>query len=112
MMKCEFENMIGKEVSVETFEMYNAMYLATDLSKQEFVELLNIKAIPESEEAIARRAQAEAFKNQIREQIATLQEELDSCKCWLEFDINGKVYWTREIKRIRNEIKALKWVIA
>lgn len=111
-MKCEFENMVGKEVSVETFEMYNAMYLATDLSKQEFVELLNIKAIPESEEAVARRAQAEAFKSQIREQIATLQEELESCKCWLEFDINGKTYWTREIKRIRNEIKALKWVIA
>ena len=112
MMKCEFEALVGKEVSTETFEVYNKMYLATDLSKEEFVGLLNIKAIPESEEAIARRAEAEAFKNQIREQIASLQEELENCKAWLAFDPSEETYWKREIKRIRNEIKALKLVIA
>ena len=57
MMKCEFEELIGKEVSYETFEMYESMYMALpeNISKADFVNMLNIKAIPESEEAIHRR---------------------------------------------------------
>lgn len=112
MMKCEFENLVGKEVSCETFELYNQMYLATDLSKQEFVKLLNIKSIPESEEALARKAASEEFKQEIQKEISDLKQELENCKYWLEFDIAGKTYWKREIKRIKNEITQLRLVIA
>lgn len=72
MMKCEFETLIGKEVSYETFKMYESMYsaLPENISKVDFVNMLNIKAIPESEEAIERRKKREEFINDIKDQIA------------------------------------------
>ena len=56
MMKQEFEQLIGKEVSYDTFRIYEEMYLAApeSVTKQVFVQMLNIDAIPESEEAIER----------------------------------------------------------
>ena len=57
MMKQEFEQLIGKEVSYDTFRIYEEMYLAApeSVTKQVFVQMLNIDAIPESEEAIERK---------------------------------------------------------
>ena len=52
MMKEEFERLAKIEVSQETYsKVIEPMYLATDLSMQEFVKLLNVKAfaIPKSE---------------------------------------------------------------
>lgn len=48
MLKEEFELMIGKKVSCETFEQYNKMYSSCEFGKQEFIKLLNIDAIPEN----------------------------------------------------------------
>lgn len=106
MMKCEFEEMIGKEVTAETFEMYETMYLALPetVNKQQFVAMLDIKAIPESPEAIARRAENERVKAEIKNNIAELkaeikdkQNEIENMKSWVSFgDENG--YWKREIK--------------
>lgn len=72
MMKCEFEELIGKEVSYETFEMYESMYsaLPENISKVDFVNMLNIKAIPESEYAIRRREEKERFISDIKDEIA------------------------------------------
>lgn len=60
MMKYEFEEMVGKEVSVETYEIYEKMYMALPegITKQQFVGMLNISAIPESEDAIERKRKA------------------------------------------------------
>lgn len=106
MMKCEFEEMIGKEVTAETFEMYETMYLALPetVNKQQFVAMLDIKAIPESPEAIARRAENERVKAEIKNNIAELkaeikdkQNEIENMKSWVSFgDEDG--YWKREIK--------------
>lgn len=65
MMKQEFEAMVGKEVTVETFEMYERMYMLTPetVSKQEFVKMLNIDAIPEDPKAIERRKERLEFVN-------------------------------------------------
>lgn len=110
MMKCEFEQMIGKEVTVETFEMYEAMYLALpeNVNKQQFVEMLNIKAIPESPEAIARRAEREKFIAEIKAKIAELKAEYD--------EENRKyffiAYSEKRKKEIKAEIKMLKQIIA
>lgn len=56
-MKCEFEKMIGKEVSTETFKIYEAMYMALpeSIDKQQFVEMLKIKAIPGIVEKTAKK---------------------------------------------------------
>lgn len=46
MMKEEFERLAKIEVTHETYsKIIEPMYLATDLSKQEFVKLLNLKAL-------------------------------------------------------------------
>lgn len=53
MMKHEFEEIAGYEVSWETYnDVIEPMYMATNLTKQEFVKLIDKKAValPTSEE--------------------------------------------------------------
>lgn len=46
MMKAEFERIAGYKVSEETYaKVIEPMYLATDLSKKDFVKILNRKAL-------------------------------------------------------------------
>lgn len=73
---------LGKEVSYETFRIYEEMYLAApeSVTKQKFVEMLNIAAIPESEEAIARKERAAEFRKEIDEKIAELKKWLEMTK--------------------------------
>lgn len=69
MMKCEFEERVGKQVTEETFQLYNKMYLATDVDKDTFVSMLNIKAIPEDPESAARRIEREKYRESIKNAI-------------------------------------------
>lgn len=126
MMKQEFEQMIGKEVSYETFRIYEEMYLAApeSVTKQKFVEMLNIAAIPESEEAIARKERAAEFRKEIDEKIAELKKWLEMTKD----DPKRYLEWSKEpdgerwkvdvkikqgqIKRYRAEIATLKMLAA
>ena len=130
MMKCEFETLIGKEVSYETFEMYESMYsaLPETISKVDFVNMLNIKAIPESEEAIERRKKREEFINDIKDQIAGkkadikyFEQENERYRSYIaeeESKEDIKLYrgWirgnNRYIEKLRAEIKELKFLIA
>ena len=130
MMKCEFETLIGKEVSYETFEMYESMYsaLPENISKVDFVNMLNIKAIPESEEAIERRKKIEEFINDIKDQIAGkkadikyFEQENERYRRYIEEEESKegvKLYrnWirgnNRYIEKLRAEIKELKFLIA
>ena len=130
MMKCEFETLIGKEVSYETFEMYESMYsaLPENISKVDFVNMLNIKAIPESEEAIERRKKREEFINDIKDQIAGkkadikyFEQENERYRRYIEEEESKegvKLYrnWirgnNRYIEKLRAEIKELKFLIA
>lgn len=103
MMKSEFETMIGKEVTVETFELYNAMYTALPerINKQHFVKMLNIDAIPESPEAIARKEERARFIAQIKQEIAKLKEEYEE-----ENNEWERTYYPAYSARRRKEIKA------
>lgn len=132
MMKCEFEALTGKEVSDETFKMYEAMYLALpdNIGKVDFVSMINIKAIPESEEAIYRRMEKEQLIHDIKQQIADLEEKIKYeqrniayCKCCLEEVLPDEKEWVKDYKRwiacskriisqYRAEIKQLKQIIA
>ncbi len=48
-MKCEFEKLAGRTVTVEQYDAIERLYVETDLSKQEFVKSIKplLKAIPE-----------------------------------------------------------------
>lgn len=113
MMKCEFEEMIGKEVSVETFEKYEAMYFALpeNVNKQQFVEMLNIEAIPESSEAIARRAEREKIIEEIKTKIVELKVEYEQENSETEKYFFPS-YSAKRRKEIKAEIKMLKQIIA
>ena len=76
MMKAEFEQRIGKTIAWETWERYEAMYMAVDVDKDTFVAMLNVKAIPEDPRAIAARAEDEAIKKEKRAEVKRLSEEI------------------------------------
>lgn len=71
MLKEEFERMIGKEVEWETYELYNTMYTALpdSVDKQQFVAMLNIDRIPESEASKQRKEERAQLIAQIKEEI-------------------------------------------
>ena len=120
MMKCEFEEMVGKEVTVETFDLYNAMYMATDVSKQEFVSMLDVKAIPEAPEAIERREKAEARRKAMREEIAKIKTEIERLKGMRElyrtpldeFDKREFKWYGECIAREKARIAEIKFLMA
>ena len=130
MLKSEFENMIGKQVTYSTFHMYEDMYsvLPENINKQQFVAMLNIDAIPEDPEAIERRKEKEWFDNDIKDQIASkradikyFEEENDRYRRYMteaESKEGAKLYrsWirgnNRQIEQLRAEIKQLKWLLA
>lgn len=121
MMKQEFEQMVGKEVTVETFEMYEAMYMALpeSVNKQQFVAMLNIAAIPESEEAIARRESAERRRKAILEEIDELKQEWSNLaerrKLWAtradDFEKNEYKWLGIRIERVKSRIRELKFFL-
>lgn len=130
MLKEEFENMIGKQVTYDTFKLYENMYTALPetVNKQQFVEMLNIDAIPEDPEAIERRKKREEFINDTKYQIAGkkaeikyFEQENERYRRYIEEEESKegiKLYrnWirgnNRYIEKLRAEIKELKWLIA
>lgn len=130
MLQSEFEEMIGKQVTYDTFHMYENMYsaLPENINKHQFVDMLNIDAIPEDPEAIERRQERERFVSDIKEQIAgkkadikyfeqeneryrsyIAEEESKECIKLYRNWIRGN---NRYIEKLRAEIKELKWIIA
>ena len=130
MLKSEFENMIGKQVTYDTFQMYENMYsaLPENINKQQFVDMLNIDAIPEDPEAIERRKKREEFINDIKYQIEGKKAEIkyferenERYRSYIaeeESKEDVKLYRSyiksnnRYIEKLRVEIKELKWLIA
>lgn len=124
MMKEEFESMIGKEVDAEIFRMYEAMYLACpeNVTKQDFVALLDISKIPESERAIKAREEARQARetaraavrgeiNELKERIRTREidikeSELDALKGFFLWGDAASEKRHRAI--MRNDIKAMR----
>ena len=130
MLKSEFEEMIGKQVTYDTFHMYENMYsaLPENINKQQFIKMLNIESIPEDPEAIERRQERERFVSDIKYQIEVKEAEI---KCFEQGNKRYRRYieeeeskeriklyrnWirgnNRYIEKLRAEIKELKWSIA
>lgn len=130
MLKEEFENMIGKQVTYDTFKLYESMYTALpeNINKQQFVDMLNIDAIPEDPEAIERRKERERFANEVKDQIAIkrndiryFEQENERYRRYMteqasEESIRLYRSWikanNRNIAQLRSEVKELRWLIA
>lgn len=126
MLKEEFENMIGKQVTYDTFKLYENMYTALPetVNKQQFVAMLNIEAIPEDPEAIERRQERERFVSDIKDQIAAkkadikyFEQENERYRSYIameESKLEARFYRNfirgnnRYIEKLRAEIKELK----
>lgn len=130
MLKSEFEELIGKQVTYDTFHMYEDMYsgLPENINKQQFVDMLNIDAIPEDPEAIERRKERERFVSDIKDQIASKRDDI---KYFEQENERYRRYITEEeskesiklyrncirdnnryIEKLRAEVKELRWLIA
>lgn len=124
MMKQEFEQLIGKEVSYDTFRIYEEMYLAApeSVTKQVFVQMLNIDAIPESEEAIERKEREAERIQQIKRDIADVKEmikdtkeDLERYKQWSKDDECWKSsvrIKRQQLERLQARLRELRWIIA
>lgn len=130
MLKEEFEKMIGKEVEWETYELYNTMYTALpdNIDKQQFVAMLNIDRIPESEASKQRRKEKAQLIARIQSEIEynkslikQNEEQIEKYKQWVaeaiteesrkEFKTWAKEY-RKQNERYRAQIRELKQVIA
>lgn len=126
MMKSEFEKMIGKEITAETYAIYEAMYTATPetIDKETFVGMLNITAIPEAPEAIERRRKADEWKQTQLKKVEELKKELCEAKKSKADAESDYYYWKpldteysknscfKRIKLYNQRIKAIKSQIA
>ena len=127
MLKSEIEALIGKEVTPETFNIYNEMYLALPLNftKVDFVNILNIDKIPECPDAVERRAKRleylASIEQDIETQKATLKELKDRLALYKyysqtlgadDFIKNEIAYCKRLITETKNEISSLKFLLS
>ena len=130
MLKEEFEKMIGKEVEWETYELYNTMYTALpdNIDKQQFVAMLNIDRIPESEASKQRRKEKAQLIARIQSEIEfnkslirQNEEQIERYKLWAaeattEESRKEWKKWATEYRkqneRYRAQIRELKQVIA
>ena len=118
-MKSEFEQMIGKEVETSTYAIYEAMYsaLPEGISKHAFVQMLNIEAIPEARDAVARKEARALYVKDIQAQINDYKGLINYYKKRVESlqELKNDPFWNDEIKLYKkhikhyaNEIKQLK----
>lgn len=111
MFKEEFEKLAGCKVSrLDYFRIIEPMYMATKLTKEEFIKVINVKEFettPEKEELEKIRLYAEEYRNNVKkdgkffitEEFNNMVEEFarkfyDSNKIWIgaEHDILGCMY--------------------
>lgn len=115
MYKQEFEKLINKKVTYQTYLIYENMYSSTDLTKDEFIKLLNIKVIPEDPEITKLRksyienieyadAQIEYHTNYIKLWEDDIKVD-EFAKCEYFFHKNQITYYRKLKKYYKSQIK-------
>lgn len=114
MLKEEFENLIGKRVTGDTFREYEKMYMSIDRDKREFVAMLNLDAIPEDPAAVeARQARAALLQAQ-KDKISELKQEVkineENAKYYMQYfnDRPQAAYYKEAAKVAREELRKEK----
>lgn len=110
MMKYEFEELIGKEITDETYSMYEKMYLALpeNINKQQFVKMLNIDAIPENPIAIERRNKRNELIERAKSIITEYKNDIKYYKESIKF---YKSLYASDDDFAKNEIEHYKKMI-
>lgn len=110
MMKYEFEELIGKEITEETYSMYEKMYLALpeNIDKQQFVKMLNIDAIPENPIAIERRNKRNELIERAKSIITEYKNDIKYYKESIKF---YKSLYASDDDFVKNEIEHYKKMI-
>lgn len=112
MMKYEFEKLAGYEVSDYDYDVIiEPMYMATNLSKQDFVKCLDRKRFEvkhqKSPELIELENQLKKDIKDAKDQIKSYEDRIKHLKSLIE--VEDSMYWIKEwkeeIKRIREEIR-------
>lgn len=95
MLKSEFEKLAKIEVTDETYsKIIEPMYLATDISKQEFVKLLNVKAL-----AVTKEVVKNIKKMRVRNKVGETRTP------------NGCYYYIEYVECVDIDIKSGKFVV-
>lgn len=125
MNKANFEKLIKKDISHETFSLYNALWIAyketvgDEAHKKDFIKLLNIKAIPQDNELKAARHLAKKNLPKLYDKLKALESrkaEVDQMIIWsnkqdFSFVSNykyEKLQLLRDIKEVKSQIYKLK----
>ena len=117
MLKQEFEQLISKKVSYDTYLIYENMYSSTNLSKQQFINLLNVNAIPEDPEIVNLRnaynediAYADTqieYHSNCMESWEGLTREDEFARCEHLYHKNQIIYYRKLKKYYKSQIKSL-----
>lgn len=95
MLRSEFEKLAKIKVTDETYsKIIEPMYLATDISKQEFVKLLNVKAL-----AVTREVVKNIKKMRVRNEVGETRTP------------NGCYYYIKYVECVDIDIKSGKFVV-
>lgn len=95
MMKFEFERLAGIEVTTETYDtIIEPMYMATRLSKAEFIKTLNLKHL-----AVNKKANPVLKRMGIRDNSGFSQTP------------NGCYYWIEWVELVDVDIKTGKFIV-
>ena len=121
MMKHEFEALAGYEVSTEDYtKVIEPMYMATDLSKADFVKVIDRKRFEVKADKTEEQIELEeSIKSDIadwKNYISYMQRKIELYNQYIN-DEDGD-YWKSEIKHFKssiqnakNNIAKLKWVL-
>lgn len=110
MMHEEFEQLAGYRVTYDDYHnIIEPMYMATTLSKQDFIETLNRKRfeyIPQkSPEAIALELKLKEELEAINKDIRWYKDKHDMYVEWIH---EGDDFWKKDVKHCKEMIKILK----
>lgn len=111
MMKFEFEELVGYEVSNEDYDnIIEPMYMAVNLSKQEFVKVIDRKRFEvkyqKSQEQIELEESIKEEIKELKESIKWHQDKIEAYKGFYELD--GDQSWKDSIKSMRKSIREMK----
>ena len=125
MNKANFEKLIKKDISDETFSLYNALWIAykenigDEAHKKDFIKLLNIKSIPQDNELKEKRQAAKKLLPELNKKLKNLEvrkKDLEQTIQWLDKQKSQivdqykyeKLSVAKEIKQTKLEILRLK----
>jgi len=119
MMKHEFEQIAGYEVSLDDYNnIIEPMYIAADIDKSEFVKLLSKERF---EVKSSKSQERKDFENEIYSKINSYKSEIlffqnliksKRCLLDLEDDEEWIKVWKSDIRNYKDNIKLLKRQIA